>query len=68
VTVVKSLAQATAGHRRLSPRQVWHAARFAAAERPRLLGKAYPRPIVDHEAGRERALAAYAKIRNAKVA
>jgi deoxyribodipyrimidine photo-lyase len=32
------------------------------------LGKAYPRPIVDHKAGRERALAAYAKIRNAKVA
>ena len=27
------------------------------------LGKTYPRPIIDHKQGRERALAAYAKIR-----
>ena len=29
------------------------------------LGKTYPQPIVDHRAGRERALAAYAAVRNA---
>jgi deoxyribodipyrimidine photo-lyase len=29
------------------------------------LGKTYPEPIVDHRKGRERALAAYAKVRNA---
>jgi deoxyribodipyrimidine photolyase len=29
------------------------------------LGKTYPEPIVDHKAGRERALAAYAKVRAA---
>lgn len=28
-------------------------------------GKTYPPPIVDHKQGRERALAAYAKVRNA---
>ena len=28
------------------------------------LGKTYPQPIVDHKQGRERALAAYAKIRS----
>jgi deoxyribodipyrimidine photo-lyase len=28
------------------------------------LGKTYPRPIVDHRAGRERALAAHATVRN----
>jgi deoxyribodipyrimidine photo-lyase len=28
------------------------------------LGKTYPRPIIDHKIGRERALAAYASIRN----
>jgi deoxyribodipyrimidine photo-lyase len=27
------------------------------------LGRTYPAPIVDHKAGRERALAAYAKVR-----
>jgi deoxyribodipyrimidine photolyase len=27
------------------------------------LGKTYPHPIIDHASGRERALAAYAKIR-----
>jgi deoxyribodipyrimidine photo-lyase len=27
------------------------------------LGKTYPEPIVDHRAGRERALKAYAKVR-----
>ena len=27
------------------------------------LGKTYPEPIVDHKAGRTRALAAYAKVR-----
>ncbi len=27
------------------------------------LGEAYPEPIVDHKAGRERALAAYAQTR-----
>jgi deoxyribodipyrimidine photo-lyase len=31
-------------------------------------GKTYPQPIIDHKAGRERALAAYAMVRNAKVA
>jgi deoxyribodipyrimidine photo-lyase len=30
-----------------------------------VLGKTYPSPIVDHKAGRERALAAYARVRNA---
>jgi deoxyribodipyrimidine photo-lyase len=30
-----------------------------------VLGETYPRPIVDHKAGRERALAAYAKLRSA---
>jgi deoxyribodipyrimidine photo-lyase len=29
------------------------------------LGKTYPRPIIDHSDGRARALAAYAKVRNA---
>jgi deoxyribodipyrimidine photo-lyase len=28
------------------------------------LGKTYPQPIVDHKAGRERALAAYVMVRN----
>ncbi len=28
------------------------------------LGKTYPHPIVDHKLGRERALAAYAGVRN----
>jgi deoxyribodipyrimidine photo-lyase len=28
------------------------------------LGNTYPRPIVDNKAGRERALAAYARVRN----
>jgi deoxyribodipyrimidine photo-lyase len=32
------------------------------------LGRTYPPPIIDHKAGRERALAAYAKVRHAKVA
>jgi deoxyribodipyrimidine photo-lyase len=27
------------------------------------LGKTYPEPIVDHKKGRERALAAYARVR-----
>ncbi|MGB8401517.1 cryptochrome/photolyase family protein [Bradyrhizobium sp.] len=31
------------------------------------LGRTYPHPIVDHKAGRERALAAYAKLRHAKL-
>jgi deoxyribodipyrimidine photo-lyase len=30
------------------------------------LGKTYPEPIIDHRAGRERALAAYAKVRARK--
>jgi deoxyribodipyrimidine photo-lyase len=30
------------------------------------LGKTYPRPIIDHKAGRERALAAYARLRKAR--
>jgi deoxyribodipyrimidine photo-lyase len=29
------------------------------------LGKTYPLPIIDHKDGRARALAAYAKVRNA---
>jgi deoxyribodipyrimidine photo-lyase len=29
------------------------------------LGKTYPQPVVDHKAGRQRALAAYAIVRNA---
>ena len=31
------------------------------------LGKTYPHPVIDHKAGRERALAAYAEIRNASM-
>jgi deoxyribodipyrimidine photo-lyase len=30
-----------------------------------VLGSTYPEPIIDHRKGRERALAAYAKVRNA---
>jgi deoxyribodipyrimidine photo-lyase len=45
--------------------QPWSAAPLELAAAGVELGKTYPRPIVDHRAGRERALAAYARVRNA---
>lgn len=51
----------------LSPRlihQPWEATPMELAAAGVTLGKTYPEPIVDHKAGRERALAAYAKTRN----
>jgi deoxyribodipyrimidine photo-lyase len=45
--------------------QPWRAAPLELASAGVELGKTYPWPIVDHKAGRERALAAYAKVRNA---
>ena len=45
--------------------QPWSAAPLELASAGVELGKTYPRPIIDHKAGRERALAAYAKLRNA---
>ena len=45
--------------------QPWDAAPLELAAAGVELGKDYPWPIVDHKAGRERALAAYAKVRNA---
>ena len=44
--------------------QPWTATPLELASAGIELGKTYPRPIVDHKAGRERALAAYASIRN----
>src|SRR6185312_2065357 len=44
--------------------QPWSAAPLELAAAGVELGKDYPKPIVDHRAGRERALAAYAKLRN----
>jgi deoxyribodipyrimidine photo-lyase len=45
--------------------QPWSAAPLELASAGVELGKTYPRPIIDHRVGRERALAAYAKVRNA---
>ncbi len=44
--------------------QPWSAPPLELAAAGVELGKDYPRPIIDHKAGRERALAAYAKTRN----
>lgn len=44
--------------------QPWRAAPLELASAKVQLGKTYPRPIVDHKVGRERALAAYGSIRN----
>jgi deoxyribodipyrimidine photo-lyase len=43
--------------------QPWTATPIELASAGIELGKTYPQPIVDHKQGRERALAAYAKIR-----
>jgi deoxyribodipyrimidine photo-lyase len=43
--------------------QPWQATPIELASAGVALGKTYPQPIVDHAKGRERALAAYAKIR-----
>ncbi len=43
--------------------QPWEATPVELAAAEVTLGKTYPHPIVDHKAGRERALAAYAKTR-----
>ena len=43
----------------------WSAAPLELASAGVELGKTYPRPIVEHRAGRERALAAYNRVRNA---
>ena len=43
--------------------QPWTATPLELASAGIELGKTYPRPIVDHKAGRERALKAYATIR-----
>ena len=43
--------------------QPWRAAPLELASAGIDLGKSYPEPIIDHKQGRERALAAYAKIR-----
>ena len=45
--------------------QPWTATPLERASAGVTLGKNYPEPIVDHKVGRERALAAYAKTRNA---
>ena len=45
--------------------QPWSATPLELASSGVELGKTYPEPIVDHRKGRERALAAYAKVRNA---
>ena len=44
--------------------QPWTATPLELASAGVELGKTYPKPIVDHKVGRERALAAYASIRN----
>jgi deoxyribodipyrimidine photo-lyase len=44
--------------------QPWSATPLELAAADLELGKNYPQPIVDHKLGRERALAAYAKLRN----
>jgi deoxyribodipyrimidine photo-lyase len=43
--------------------QPWRAAPLERAGAGVQLGKTYPEPIVDHRKGRERALAAYARVR-----
>ena len=45
--------------------QPWNAAPLELADAGVRLGKTYPVPIIDHKVGRERALAAYATVRNA---
>ena len=45
--------------------QPWRAPPLELAAAGIEIGKTYPEPIIDHRAGRERALAAYAKIRAA---
>ena len=45
--------------------QPWNATPLELASAGVIPGKTYPEPIIDHKAGRERALAAYAKVRNA---
>ena len=45
--------------------QPWNAARLELAAAGVRLGETYPAPIIDHKVGRERALAAYASVRNA---
>ena len=45
--------------------QPWTATPLELAGAGITLGETYPRPIVEHKVGRERALAAYAKVRNA---
>ena len=47
--------------------QPWRATPLELAGAGVELGKTYPHPIIDHKAGRERALAAYAKIRGASM-
>ena len=44
--------------------QPWSAAPLDLAAAGVELGKDYPRPIIDHKIGRERALAAYARVRD----
>ena len=44
--------------------QPWEATPLELASAGVELGKTYPQPIIDHKAGRERALNAYASIRN----
>ena len=44
--------------------QPWTATPLELASAGVELGKTYPKPIIDHKMGRERALAAYASIRN----
>jgi deoxyribodipyrimidine photo-lyase len=44
--------------------QPWTATPLELASAGVELGNSYPEPIVDHKVGRERALAAYAKVRN----
>ena len=43
--------------------QPWRATPLELASADVELGSAYPEPIIDHRKGRERALAAYAKLR-----
>jgi deoxyribodipyrimidine photo-lyase len=45
--------------------QPWSATPLELASSGVALGSTYPEPIIDHQKGRERALAAYAKVRNA---
>jgi deoxyribodipyrimidine photo-lyase len=45
--------------------QPWSATPVELASAGVELGKTYPAPIIDHKAGRERALAAYARVRHA---